>query len=211
MSADHQLTELASLFCKPVSVNYPGQLLYSVHDPELNTTISFRSLQLETDIDFLYDWVNRTYAKRFWQLNGSKSILNDTYQTLLANPNAHSFIGLCDGKPVCQVDLYNVSADELKDHTDHSPDDCGLHLLMLPPHEMRKGLSVHMLSHFVHFYFSFPASSRLFAEPDKENSLANRLATKAGFRFLKTIELSYKTANLYCITKDQYYAADTIA
>ncbi len=208
MSADHNLTELTPLFCKPVTVDYTHQLLYNQFETELNATISFRSLQLRTDIDFLHDWVNRSYTKRFWQLNGSKSLFYNTYQSLLANLNAHSFIGLCNDKPVCQVDLYNVSADELKDHTAHEPDDCGLHLLMLPPEQMCKGLSLCMLKHFIHFFFSFPVSARLFAEPDRENSFANRLAVKAGFIFLKTIQLSYKTANLYSITREQFFQSN---
>jgi RimJ/RimL family protein N-acetyltransferase len=209
MSSNLNLKELSQLFCKPVTINSPDQLLYKYQ--ESDQTISFRSLQLETDIEFLYDWVNRSYSKRFWQLNGSKSLLYDTYQSLLDNPNAHSFIGCRNDQPVCQIDLYNVAADELKDYTDHATDDCGLHLLMLPPQQMQKGLSLCMLRHFIQFFFSFASAAKLFAEPDKENVLANRLAEKAGFIFLKTIQLSYKTANLYCITKQQFYASHPIA
>lgn len=206
MSSKLKLKGLAPLFCKPISSFYSGQLLYKEHEPEHEADISFRSLQLDTDIDLLYDWVNQPYSKRFWQLNGSKDLLYNTYQSLLNNPNAHSFIGLYNNQPVCQVDLYNVAADELKDHTDHDPNDCGLHLLMMPPKTRGKGLSLTMLHHFIRYYFSFPQAGRLFAEPDKENATANLLAAKAGFVFLKEISLSYKTAHLYCITKEQFYA-----
>jgi RimJ/RimL family protein N-acetyltransferase len=211
MSATSNRKELPPLFCKPVSVNYSGQLLYVSHDEVLDATISFRSLELDSDINFLYDWVNRPYTKRFWQLNGSKSLLYDTYRDILNNSHAHSFIGCYNSQPVSQVDLYNIAADELKDHIDYVADDCGLHLLMLPPAQMSKGLSLIMLRHFIRFYFSFPVAKRLYAEPDKENTLANRLASKAGFGFLKTIELSYKTANLYLITKNQFHETRPVA
>ena len=196
--------ELSPLFCKPITISYPGEILYISHVQGLNADISFRSLQLKTDIDLLYDWVNRPYSKRFWQLNGSKSLLYDTYRSLLGDPNQHSFIGCFNNQPACQIDLYNVAADELKDHISHDAEDCGLHLLMMPPKQMNKGLSLCMLQHFIRFYFSFSIARRLFAEPDQENILANRLAEKAGFIFLKTILLSYKTANLYSITREQF-------
>lgn len=211
MSSNLNLKKTSRLFCKPVSINYPDQLLYNTNIPDRNTNISFRSLHLETDMDFLFDWVNRPYSKRFWQLNGSRDLLHNTYQSLLNNPHAHSFIGCCNNEPVCQIDLYNVAADELKDHVIHEPDDCGLHLLMMPPEQMSKGLSLLMLQHFIRFYFSFPIAERLFAEPDSENILANRLAVKAGFTLLKKIQLSYKTANLYSITKQQFHASYPIA
>jgi RimJ/RimL family protein N-acetyltransferase len=211
MLPNFKTKELPPLFCKPITISYPDEILYIRHAPELKADISFRSLHLETDIDFLYDWVNRPYSNRFWQLNGNKSLLYDTYQSLLDNPNAHSFIGCLNDQPVCQIDLYNVAADELKDHISHDAEDCGLHLLMMPPGQLRKGLSLCMLQHFIRFYFSFPIARRLFAEPDKENVLANRLGEKAGFIFLKTIQLSYKTANLYSITKQQFHASYPIA
>ncbi|MBN8878056.1 MAG: acetyltransferase [Sphingobacteriales bacterium] len=194
----------ATLFCKPVKTTHTNELLYLGQDESRQSKVSFRSLELETDIEMLYDWVNQPYSKRFWQLNGSKDLLYRTCQSVLDNPNAHSFIGCCNDQPVCQVDLYNVAADELKDHTSHEPDDCGLHLLTIPPKQSSKGLSLLMLQHFIRFYFSFPQANRLFAEPDKENTVANLLAKRAGFQLLKTIQLSYKTANLYSITREQF-------
>lgn len=201
----------ATIFCKPVKTTHTGELLYLGHDECRQSNISFRTLELDTDIEMLYDWVNQPYSKRFWQLNGSKTLLYNTCKSVLDNPNAHSFIGCCNEQPVCQVDLYNVAADELKDHTILEPDDCGLHLLMIPPKQSSKGLSLLMLKHFIRFYFSFPQASRLFAEPDKENTVANLLAKRVGFQFLKSIHLSYKSANLYCITKHQFNESNSIA
>lgn len=207
MSSQPVLKGLIPLFCKPPL--YAEQLLYKAH--EQRATIAFRSLQLDTDMDLLYDWVNSPYSKHFWQLNGSKSLLYNTYQSLLDNPHAHSFIGLFNEQPVCQVDVYNVADDELSHHTDYNPHDCGMHFLMMPPKERSRGLSLTMLRHFIRFYFSFPRAEKLFAEPDRENATAGLLAVKAGFVFVKEIQLSYKTAHLYCITKEQFYATHSNA
>lgn len=160
-----------------------------------------RSLQLPSDLDTLYDWVNRDYSRQFWQMNGSKKVLLDTYAGLLENPAAHSFLLLLNQQPVAQVDLYLVQSDELGKHVAATGSDCGMHLLMLPPRESFKGLSREALRCFIEFYFSFSTAGNLYAEPDRENEKANLLAKKAGFQFLKTVELSYKTANLYVFTR----------
>jgi len=194
------------LFCKPIPGMQENETLFLLPDKDLNGTISFRTLSLTNDIDTIHNWVNQPYTRRYWQMNGDKQTLYKTYATLLVNPSAHSFIGLFDGSMVCQIDCYHVSVDELKDHVDGSAGNCGLHILMLPPRQSQKGLTEAMLNAFIKFFFSFGAAQILFGEPDHRNSAANLAAKRTGFEFLKTIKLSYKTANLYAITKQQFYA-----
>jgi hypothetical protein len=189
-------------FPKPPLSDQP---VYTITDAEKK--FAFRSLVPDTDIDFLFDWVNMPYSRKFWQMDGSISNLYALLRESVDHPSQHSFIGLYNDHPVCQIDLYDVACDELKEHIICESNDCGLHLLMCPPSQMTRGLSLAMLRHFMQFYFSFPVAARLFAEPDRANGFANRLAVKAGFQFVKTVQLSYKTANLYSVTKAQFYGA----
>lgn len=187
--------KLKGLFCKPANTN---QILYTTE--VAHGKLSFLSLQLATDLDTIFTWVNSQYAKTFWQMNGSVQALKATYKAVLENPHAHAFMVLLNGQPVGQVDLYQVGADELKGHIESVNDnDCGLHLLMLPPKESKKNLALRVLQSFIEWYFAHPAAGDLYAEPDMENATANLLAVKAGFNFVKEIQLSSKTANLYCI------------
>jgi len=165
---------LPPLFCKPLPGTHSAELLFLLPDKDLNGTITFRSLCLDTDLDTLHDWVNQPYTRRYWQLNENKESLTSTYRTVLDNPLAHSFIGLLNDKMVCQVDLYNVEADELKDHVEVTSGNCGLHILMLPPRQSQKGLTESMLKAFIKFYFSFSAAEILFGEPDARNSAAKK-------------------------------------
>ncbi len=184
----------------------PAEILFLITDKEIGGTIAFRSLCLKTDLDTIHDWVNQPYARRYWQLNVDRRSLYDLYRAVLKNRLAHSFIGLFNDRVVCQVDLYSASEDELKDHVDVSPGNCGLHILMCPPRQLQKGLTEAMLKAFIQFYFSFSAAGTLFGEPDHRNAAANLAARRSGFNFQKTIQLSYKTANLYSITKTQFHA-----
>jgi RimJ/RimL family protein N-acetyltransferase len=191
------------LFIKPDRIDKP------VYKKTIDqNVVSFRSLIPDEDINFLYTWVHLPYSKRFWQQDISKGNLLALYKEAIANPMQHSFIGNFNAQPICQVDIYNIESDELKEHIHCHPHDCGLHLLMIPPKLSKKGWSLLMLRHFLQFYFSFPQAARLYIEPDQENNFANQLARKANFQFLKTIVLSYKVANLYVITKQQFYESN---
>lgn len=166
-------------------------------------TLKIRSLLLPNDLDIIYDWVNRDYSRQFWQMNGSRKLLESTYNTLLSNPWAHPFVILYNEQLIGQVDLYLVNADELGAHVKAAANDCGLHLIMQPPKQSTKGLSEAALKTFISFYFSMPEAGALYAEPDANNQMAILLAKKAGFIFQKPIRLSYKSAHLYLIKKDQ--------
>lgn len=202
------LQTLPRLWCKPPADLPPGAVVFSRPVPELDTHVSFRSLDLGRDLDLIYDWVNQAYAERFWQLAGSRATIETIYRGVLDNPLVHSFIGWVGDAPVCQVDVYAVAADELAAHVpDFGPGDCGLHLLMCPPRQLQKGWSTYALRVFQEFYFSHAQARRLYAEPDHENHLACQLAAATGFRLLGTIALSYKTARLYCLHREDFRPA----
>jgi hypothetical protein len=45
---------------------------------------------------------------------------------------------------------------------------------------------------------------RIIGEPDVQNDKANKLVIDVGFRFIKPIQMSYKTANLYIFDKADF-------
>lgn len=188
----------------------PSELLFYTLNKEFNLPVAFRSLDLHNDLATIHNWVNQPYAKRYWQMDGDEASLHNTYTALLKNPQAHSFIGLLNEKIVCQIDCYDVAADELKDHVEMKEGYCGFHILMLPPRESFKGLTEVTLRAFTQFFFSFEAAEALYGEPDIMNIPANMAAKRAGFEFQKQITLSYKTANLYSITKEQFHAKNPV-
>lgn len=193
---------------KPLQDVKPGTIIFSKKFSELDEIVSFRSLDLNVDLEMIHSWMNQAYSRRFWQLDRSVSVIRNTYQGVIESPGAHSFIGMMDNKPFCLIDLYMIARDELADHIPHLPGDCGLHLLMCPPREMQKGWSIAALNAFKDFYFSFSQCNHLYAEPDTENHSANKLAIKAGFKFLKEVQLSYKKANLYCLGRQRHIQKD---
>lgn len=191
--------DVPRLFCKPKA--YQSSIFKRYFG---NHLIEFRCLDLSRDIDMIHDWVHSAHALPYWQLNVSVGELYTIYSTILQSPATHSYIGLVDGRPVCQIDLYLSSIDELSKHIELKPDDCGMHFLMAPPNKIIKGLSFLMFNAFLLYYFSFEEAKRMYGEPDKNNVKANKLVTKSGFEFIKEIKMSYKEANLYLLTREKF-------
>lgn len=173
---------------------------------QASATIAFRNLHAAWDTPALHKWVNEPYSARYWQLKGySRCMLQSMFEDIGRKPHYHALIGLYNGKPVCQVDVYHIYASDLQGFLpEASSEDCGIHLLMAPPRDIFKGLSKIMLRAFMDAYFTYPFAGDLYAEPDELNALANRLAVGVGFSFVKKINLPHKMANLYRITKQTF-------
>lgn len=195
---------LPALFCKPSQEQRRQKALYSKFYPGLNGTISFRSLELKTDLQLIHEWVNQEYALEYWQMNGHFSQLYAIYQCMEYNPFAHSFIGMLNGNIVCQFDVYAVAVDELNEHIQYEKHDCGFHLLMAPNKNPVSGLTGYMIKSFLDFYFSFPQANRVYAEPDVNNLKSITLLEKAGFHKVKTVQMSYKQAHIYSLEKNSH-------
>jgi hypothetical protein len=194
-------------FLRPIAVKplvYPGNILFKKYFDDLGT-LSFRSFDLERDEGMIHDWVNRDYALRYWQLDGDRNRVHDTYYAIQRSGEGHSFIGLLNGVPICQFDVYRVLADEI--HTFipvPGPQDCGFHLLMAPNENPIPGLSVSITRAMLAYYFSFPEAQKMYAEPDVNNPRSNRILQQVGFQFIESIKMSYKAANLYVLTRERF-------
>jgi hypothetical protein len=195
-------TELG-LFCKPDPSFLGMTKLFSKENSNLPGVISFRSLDLKTDLPVIHKWVQQDYTLEYWQMNGHFSQLFGIYQCMELNPYSHSFIGLLDDQVICQFDVYSVFADELRDHIPHEQNDCGFHLLMAPNGNPIPGLTVSIIKSFLEYYFSFPEAKRMYAEPDVNNEKSIALLERCGFKRIKTVQMSYKMAHVYCLDRPQ--------
>jgi RimJ/RimL family protein N-acetyltransferase len=177
------------LFCKP-----PGRNIFY----RSGEGISFRTLHLWQDTDTLYRWVNLSYAA-FWDMAGGPEEIPGYYRPYLKAPDTHAIIGMYRSHRVCLIDLYQVVTSELGKWLTVNENDCGMHLLMAPPGERPTGITDRVMRSFISWYFSFPRSGCLYAEPDIHNHQACRVLERSGFRFIRNIVLPDKAASLYRI------------
>ncbi len=168
-----------------------------------NGTIYWEHINLQKHLPKLYQWVGLPYAHRYWQMDHlSFDEFYAHYENTLAIGHATSLIGYYEGEMICQVDVYKCFHDEIAAHYPANIWDLGIHFLMAPiKHQPKPGLSVALMQSALRLLFSIQEVNKIMGEPDATNTKANELVRKAGFHFLHSITMSYKTANLYECTR----------
>lgn len=161
----------------------------------------FRALDLKQDIPTLQSWFNQNYAK-FWGMQGLSLA---AIENLMATTD-HKFalMGEWQDKPLFMVELYDPAHDEVGQHYDAAPGDCGMHLIIAPPTgNPISGLSFKVMDAIAQLILEKLAFNRLVVEPDQLNSKIHRLNSLIGIRYEKAIQLSTKTAFLGFCTATQ--------
>lgn len=171
--------------------------------PESGYEITIKPLCLNRDIPVIHRWVNEPYAHKYWQMQGDIDGLYEHYKEFLNSGIGYSLMCFLEDKPVAQIDFYDVTADEIKDLYDVMPGDHGIHVLMAPYEKPVPGLSVNVVVTCISFLFTLTID-RIIGEPDAENERANELVKRVGFRFVKQVQMSYKTANLYSYSRKDF-------
>lgn len=194
------MQSIPPLFCKPAHGDQ-SPILFSKFYPQLNGTIAFRSLNLKNDLRVIHQWVNQPYALEFWQMDGHFSQLVSIYQCMQYFPYAHSFIGMLNDQLICQLDVYALAVDELKEHIEVQEHDAGFHLLMAPNNNPVHGLTTSVINAFKDYYFFFPQAKHLYGEPDITNKKSIALLAETGFKPIREIQMSYKKALLHIFKK----------
>lgn len=177
-------------------------LYHKNHD---NCTIKVKPLSLTRDIPIIHSWVNLGYAKTFWQMEGPYSKLYQHYEKFIARGLGYSLVFFINDlkTPVGLMDVYLVKYDEIQKHYKCKPEDYGVHILMAPNEKRIPGLTTKVLITGLSFLFTL-SIDRIIGEPDIRNKNANDLIKRAGFYFIKEVEMSYKKANLYFCDKQDF-------
>ncbi|GAB3025323.1 hypothetical protein GCM10027051_32540 [Niabella terrae] len=168
-------------------------------------SLEVRPLSLTRDIKFIHKWVNMDYTQAFWQMGGSFEKVRQHYESLLETGEGYSIVFFIQGRkvPVALMDIYFPYTDEIGTMYDVDAEDTGVHLLMGPADAPIGGLTTNVMKTGLSFIFSL-GPSRVIGEPDARNKKANDLVKRVGFKFIKPVTMSYKTANLYILERDDF-------
>lgn len=187
-------------------INIPGlskMIFYRKVFPEEGYELTVKPLYLKRDIPVIQRWVNAPYALKYWQMPWNEKRLFQYYEAFMNSGKGYSLMFFIGNKPIAQIDLYQAMSDEIKDFYDAKPDDYGIHVLMGRYKEPVAKLSTNVVITCLHYLFSLSVD-RVIGEPDSSNERANELVKRVGFRFIKTIQMSYKEANLYSYARADF-------
>lgn len=163
-----------------------------------------RPIQLETDIETVYNWVSKPYAK-YWGMNEqSLEEVHKAYKEIEDDRFHQTYIGMLNGAPVFLTERYKASEDILANYYDAKPYDYGMHVLVAPVETKISQFTWHVFSTIIEYFFSLSFVDRVVVEPDIHNEKIHVLNRKAGFVYDKEIQLPEKKAALAFCTRKSY-------
>jgi aminoglycoside 6'-N-acetyltransferase Ib len=141
-------------------------------------------LLTESDLDLLFDWLNRPHVAEWWDGPLSLAEVRDKYlPRLAADSSVRAYIAHLDGAPVGFIQSYVAMADQASgwwtDETD--PGTVGIDQFLADAENLEKGIGTEMVTQFVELLFHDRKVTKIQADPAPANSRAIRCYEKAGF------------------------------
>lgn len=170
-------------------------------------TMSIRPIQLDSDIDTLFSWVTKPYAKYWGMLEQTRDEVKQSYQEIEENNHHHTYIGLLNDTPIFLMERYKASEDIIAAHYEALDNDYGMHILVAPVEKRIPKFTWEVFRTVMEYFFSLSFVNRVVVEPDKNNDKIHLLNKKAGFVYQKEIELPHKVASLAFCNKKLYQEA----
>lgn len=184
-----------------------GGLVHKRYFENSTMEIGIRAFDIETDLEVLYEWVNKDYAKKFWEMDGSIEELEEAYIKHLGVDYSHPYIGTLNGVPIFTLELYWAIKDEVGKYYPFHPGDYGFHMLIAPAKKKINNFSYYALTMCMEHFFSHTQVHRMIGEASVEHAGTHNLITKVGCEFNKALTLPYKTSNLTFLTRAMYKEA----
>ncbi|SKA28969.1 Protein N-acetyltransferase, RimJ/RimL family [Chitinophaga eiseniae] len=176
---------------------------YAVPDHPLGM-VELWPMDLRQDTPEIYRWVTQPYA-RYWGMTTKtyEEVLTE-YTAIHHNTHAAALIGKINGKTAFLCECYDPAHDLIGRFYDPAPGDVGMHILIGPVEKPVHGFTWQVFSFVMDFLFENPSHNRVVVEPDAGNEKIHRLNKKAGFTYVKEVQLPHKTAALAFCTRQQY-------
>ncbi|WP_299252868.1 GNAT family N-acetyltransferase [uncultured Aquimarina sp.] len=169
--------------------------------------IRIHRLDLNKDIAIIHEWVTQSYASYWGMINKTLEEVYSEYRKLVATPNYEVFIGVYKNEPIFLMEKYKASEDRISNYYNVKDTDYGMHILIAPPEKRIHGFTWNIFSTVLEYFFEQPHVGRIVVEPDIRNEKIHKLNKKAGFKYLKEIELPEKKAALAFCELDNYREA----
>ena len=184
---------------------FPGskQEVFCRFFPEENIMVSLRPVDPDHDIEMLHEWFHREHTLKIWQMNWSLFKLEQYYRKNHAGNHMFSYIGMVNGEPTFNVEVYRAIADFVGDYYEVLPDDYGTHFMIATTDKSKKHPVLCMRA-ILDWLFNEPKVGRLVGEGSVESMPALVNKAQVGFRLQKVIEMPHKKAYLNICYRDWY-------
>ena len=191
----------------PLRPPHPTGPCYERYDPVADVTVSFRSVDIDRDLDRFHRWMNDGRVSYFWELNQSKDELRAYLETLQAKPHSYPLIGCFDGEEAGYFETYWVREDRLGPYYDSQNYDRGWHGLIGERKHLGKVKTGAWLRGLAHYLFlDCPLTENILGEPRVDNAKLLSYADSLAYEKLKEFDFPHKRSALMCCRRERFFA-----
>jgi siderophore synthetase component len=195
---------LISHFCKEIISPADHQIKYSRFFEKSNYTLDMRPFDIKQDLEVIHDWVNRDYAKKFWQMDGPIQTLEAFYIKNCCCDYSSSFVGLINGEHAFLIEPYWPMREPVGKYYAARPDDYGFHIMVKPPTAATTSLLINTFRTALEYMFTLSKIGRVIGEADHKNTKLDALTRLVGYKLQEVISMPGKMANLTICTRETY-------
>jgi len=180
--------------------------VYRRYLPESGLTLSFRTVDPDSDLETFHSWHNNPRVSAFWELADSKDRHREYLQKVTADAHMHPVYGCFDGEPFGYFEIYWAKEDRIAPYYEADDYDRGVHMLVgeerfRGPHRVAAWLP--SLAHYL--FLDDPRTRNLVAEPRADNAKMIGYMQRAGFCKSKEFDFPHKRAALMLLSREVFF------
>ncbi|WP_396957793.1 GNAT family N-acetyltransferase [Nitrosomonas sp.] len=192
--------------CHPVRPPKKTGTLYRRFIPWLEKTLSFKTLNIEKDLERFHRWMHHPRVNEFWQQADSQEELKEYLKKLNQDAHCQTLLGCFDDIPFAYFEVYWAKEDRIAPFYTADNYDRGWHLLVgEEDYRGRPWFSAWFPSLQHYLFLDDPRTQRIVSEPRHDNSRLIHHAQRLGFNILKTFDFPHKRAQLLMLSREDFF------
>ena len=191
----------------PLRPPHPAGLCYERYDPVADVTVSFRTVDVERDLDRFHRWMNDQRVAYFWELDQPKEELKAYLEAFRTRPHSYPLIGCFDGEEAGYFETYWVREDRLGPFYDSQPYDRGWHGLIGERKHLGKAKTGAWLRGLAHYLFlDCPMTENIMGEPRVDNAKLLAYADSLAYEKVKEFDFPHKRSALMRCPRSRFFS-----
>jgi acetyl CoA:N6-hydroxylysine acetyl transferase len=191
----------------PLRPPKPIGTVYRRHIPWLDRTLSFRTVNIEHDLERFSRWMNDPIVAHAWREEGDLVKHQAYLEGIAADPHIIGLVGCFNDEAFSYFEVYWAREDRVAPFYDADDFDRGWHVLIGEPQFRGKPFVTAWMPSLSHYLFLDDCrTQRIVIEPRSDNYKMIRNLAKCGYANLKEFDFPHKRAMLGMLLRERFFA-----
>jgi RimJ/RimL family protein N-acetyltransferase len=191
----------------PIRDKAPNGVVYQRHIPWLGKTLSFRVINIDSDLHHFHLWMNDPDVNEFWQEKGSIEKHKIYLEEISKDQHSIGLIACFDDEPFGYFEVYWGKEDNLATYYQANDYDRGWHVLIGEQKFRGKPFASAWYPSIAHYLFLADCrTQQLVIEPRSDNIKMLRNLAINGYAHNKIFNFPHKQAVFCSLTREQFFS-----